>query len=102
MATLNKTEKLIRNAATGNNPFEAKVFNYLLEFYEALDYSINDNMHRKLIIYLYSGNHKGETFDNIARSFNRSVSTLEDNRRESQKMFLYFHKKLEQQKFSAA
>lgn len=94
MAQLNTTEKLIRKAAAGGDHLGEKVFKALVDFYVNLDFLMNDNMHHELIYYLYCGNHKRKTFDTIARDFNRSVSTLEENRRSYQKMFLFFYDKL--------
>ena len=101
MATLNKMEKLIQRAAKGGDLFEAKVFAEMLDFFEILDYLENDN-HRKIVDYLYRGDHKGKTFDYIARSFNRSVSTLEDDRKYYQKTFICIYDKLKQQELTVA
>ena len=90
MARLNKTEKLICDAAKSTDTLEARVFNKLVAFYEILDV-VRDEINIDIINYLYRYDHTGKTFDNIARSFFRSVSKLEGNRKDYQKTFLILY-----------
>lgn len=82
MALLNSKEKLIQEAAKGNNAFLYSVFK---RFYTHFEAESNTNKKAyddcKIIDYLYRQNHKGKTFQNIAaKNFHMGLSTLEDRR----------------------
>ena len=89
MAVLNAKEKIIRNAAQSDDPFLHGVFERLLSFYKDLSH-YQDYDDTEIIIYLYCGNHKGQTYQRIAKILNIGTSTLEDRRKKIVKMFFYF------------
>lgn len=93
MARLNSTEKLMQAAARKEELFNAKVFEMMLDFFKDFKYLKNDNNY-DIIMYLYCRNHKNETFNCIAQNLCLSLSNLEERRKDYQKMFAYFYKKL--------
>ncbi len=103
MAVLNSKEKLIQQAAQGNNLFLKSVYKKFETYFKAecsTDRKVYDDY--TYINYLYCQDHKNKTFDKIARDvFGISVSTLEDRRAFYIQIF-YFYLENEQAESEAA
>lgn len=91
MKSLKQTEDLIRLTLRSGDANFAKAYKKMLSFYAFVDFNDSTN-HCKIITMLYDYPKERNTNVNIAMHCNVSDSTLNRNRKQYVKCFIYFLK----------